>query len=490
MAEVPILPWLTSRNSVAKPSMRFSNKGSSASGVTSRPVKPVPPVVMTTSIAGSAIQAFTWARIFSTSSVTIVRAATAWPARSMRSTSVAPDLSSASARVSDTVSTAIFKGMNWRDSSMPGIALELRARRKGVAGLHGAGLQAGLEPALALLRGAVGEGVRDGVALRLLLQPIVADRRRGLHRRLDVARLDQVPLLVGFGGPDAGEAVGLQLDAHLQAVRFGLARGSLLLLHLRQDAELVLHVMPDLVRDHVSLRELARARADIAAAEAPLEVAEERRIEIDLLVGRAIERTHGRLCHAALIGARRAGEHHQRRFAITLAALLEGLRPHHVRTAQHARDELAHVVARGAGLARLARLLLIGLPAAGEDLRAADQQARVDAERIADDAEHHDGADAEPAAAHPHRKAETTAATAVAAAILDVLAFGHVIETHLLPPRPRSILADRPVQVHSPFSKRLRAGLALSHPTREGRYGCQLANAKDHIFRALKPVFT
>ena len=44
---------------MAKPSMRFSNKGSSASGVTSRPVKPVPPVVMTTSIAGSAIHALT-----------------------------------------------------------------------------------------------------------------------------------------------------------------------------------------------------------------------------------------------------------------------------------------------------------------------------------------------------------------------------------------------------------------------------------------------
>src|ERR671928_45537 len=32
-------------NTAEKPSMRFSNKGSSASGVTSRPVKPVPPVV-------------------------------------------------------------------------------------------------------------------------------------------------------------------------------------------------------------------------------------------------------------------------------------------------------------------------------------------------------------------------------------------------------------------------------------------------------------
>ncbi len=77
IAEVPILPWLTIRNSVAKPSMRFSNSGSTASGVTSRPVKPVPPVEMITSMAGSAIQALTWARIFSTSSVTIARAATA-----------------------------------------------------------------------------------------------------------------------------------------------------------------------------------------------------------------------------------------------------------------------------------------------------------------------------------------------------------------------------------------------------------------------------
>ncbi len=59
IAEVPIFFSLTSRNMVAKPSMRFSNSGSTASGVTSRPVKPVPPVVMMTSMNLSAIQAFT-----------------------------------------------------------------------------------------------------------------------------------------------------------------------------------------------------------------------------------------------------------------------------------------------------------------------------------------------------------------------------------------------------------------------------------------------
>ena len=57
---------------------------------------------------------------FLESSVTMARAATAWPAFSMRSTSVAPDLSSAKSRVSETVSTAILSGTNVRLWSMPG----------------------------------------------------------------------------------------------------------------------------------------------------------------------------------------------------------------------------------------------------------------------------------------------------------------------------------------------------------------------------------
>jgi hypothetical protein len=42
--------------------MVLSSSGSSASGVESRPVKPVPPVTRTPSIAGSAIQRETSAR--------------------------------------------------------------------------------------------------------------------------------------------------------------------------------------------------------------------------------------------------------------------------------------------------------------------------------------------------------------------------------------------------------------------------------------------
>src|SRR5262245_51253145 len=76
--------------------------------------------------------------------------------------------------------------------------------RESVAGADRAGLQPGHEPALTLLRRTVREGIRHHVALRLLLQPVVADRRGGAHCGLDVARLDQLPLLVGARCPDTG----------------------------------------------------------------------------------------------------------------------------------------------------------------------------------------------------------------------------------------------------------------------------------------------
>ena len=79
-----------------KPSIRFSNKGSIASGVTSRPVKPVPPVVMMTSTPSSAIQAFDGgADLLDVVGDDLARRQPV-TGPSTRSTSVAPDLSSAS----------------------------------------------------------------------------------------------------------------------------------------------------------------------------------------------------------------------------------------------------------------------------------------------------------------------------------------------------------------------------------------------------------
>ncbi len=107
-AEEPIFCQLIIRNSSPKPGISFSATRSSASGVTSRPVTPVPPVLITTSTAGSSIQAWSFAAIRSASSVTSARAASWWPAPVRRSTSRSPERSSAGVRLSETVSTAIL----------------------------------------------------------------------------------------------------------------------------------------------------------------------------------------------------------------------------------------------------------------------------------------------------------------------------------------------------------------------------------------------
>ena len=84
--------------------------------------------------------------------------------------------------------------------------------------------------------------------------------------------------------PHAREAVGLQLHA-APAARWPRARRRaqrLLLqrLHLVGDAEQRLHVMADLVRDHVGLREIARR------VEALLQLVVEVEVDVDLLVER------------------------------------------------------------------------------------------------------------------------------------------------------------------------------------------------------------
>src|SRR6266849_3512857 len=258
----------------------------------------------------------------------------------MRSTRVAPDLSSASSRVSETVSTANFSGTNGFVSSKPGMvrSLELRTT-EGVAARHTTALEPGVEPAHALFGRAVGESVGDDVALRLPLQAVVADGGRGLERSFDVALLDQIPALLRTLGPDPGETIGLQLDLDLQVIRLDLADGVLTLLHLRQDAEQILHVVTDLVGDHVGLGELARL-AVVAAAKSALQVAEERRVEIDPLVVGTIERPHGGTRGAAG-RARRAGEHHQGGRPVAPALLLQQIPPYRLGAAEHSGDELA-----------------------------------------------------------------------------------------------------------------------------------------------------
>jgi len=69
------------------------------------------------------------------------------------------------------------------------------------------------EPALALLRRAVSNGIGLDVALRAPLQGVVADG--GLQCLIDVSRIEEVVFPLRPVGPYPGETIGLQPDAHL-----------------------------------------------------------------------------------------------------------------------------------------------------------------------------------------------------------------------------------------------------------------------------------
>src|SRR5215470_5725196 len=96
-------------------------------------------------------------------------------------------------------------------------------------------------------------------------------------------------------GPNARQTVGLQLDANLKLIAIGLIHAALDLLHSGQYSEQVLHMMTYLVRDHIGLRKLAAGASHLASTKPALQILEECRVEIHLLVIRAVERPHGGL---------------------------------------------------------------------------------------------------------------------------------------------------------------------------------------------------
>src|SRR5215217_3761667 len=297
-----------------------------------------------------------------------------------------------------------------------------RALRKRVAGLHRALLVAGHEPLLALRRGAVGKTVGHHPARRLPLQRIVADCGCRLQRRVDIAGLEEARTFLFLAvDPDAGQAIRLQLDLDLQRVGFRLAAGLLLQpLHPRQNAEQVLDMVSRFMGDDIGRRELAGIAR--AAAKARLDLAEETGVEEYLLVRRTIERPHRRLRHAAASAIGGVAKQHDARPGVILAGGLENLAPAVVDLAENTGNHAADFVLRRAGLGR--PRLAIGLVcrrlvAAGQDFGAADQNARIDAEGVADQTEHDDGADAEPAAAHRQAK-PATAAHSTAAVVATV----------------------------------------------------------------------
>src|SRR5947208_13483685 len=172
-------------------------------------------------------------------------------------------------------------------------------------------------------------------------------------------------------------------------------------------------MMPGFMGDDVGCRELAGIAR--TAVKPGLDLAEKSGIEINRLVWRAVKRPHRRLRHAAAPTIGGVAKQHDFRTSIGLPTGLEDLTPAIVDLAEDAGDHAAHLVGWRAGLDGSGSAIgFISLAAPGQNFRAADQDARIDAERVADQAEDDDGdgADAEPAAAHRNAKAAAPAHSA------------------------------------------------------------------------------
>ena len=108
IAEVPTVFRLIVLKTSPKPGIFLSAISSIASGVMSLPVKPVPPVVITTSISFLLIHSFKIKTISSLLSLQIFLSTKLWLASLIFLTRMAPDLSLSKVLVSVTVNKAIF----------------------------------------------------------------------------------------------------------------------------------------------------------------------------------------------------------------------------------------------------------------------------------------------------------------------------------------------------------------------------------------------
>ncbi len=107
---------------------------------------------------------------------------------------------------------------------------------------------------------------------------------RRVERLVDVLARDVLdePRVERAADPEPRVAVGLELDAHLAALRARVAVGA------AQHASEVLDVVPVLVRENVRLGERAALRSELR-----LQLVEEAEVDVDVAVGRAVERPDG-----------------------------------------------------------------------------------------------------------------------------------------------------------------------------------------------------
>src|SRR5581483_11462612 len=209
------------------------------------------------------------------------------------------------------------------------------------------------------------------------------------------------------------EAVGLQLDADLAALR---ARAGA---RLPQHAGPVLDVVPVLVREHVRLGHRPPPRTQLR-----LQLVEEAEVDVDVAVVRAVERPHGRGGGAAA-GLDRVGEEARAR-GLVVAQRLRPVRLHAVDDG----DDAA-VVAPVRVLPRAALRLQLARGRARSDrlVRQPAQLAEPAAAAEEDEQQQHDEPDQPAASADRHRHAGDPAPAAVVLDLRGVEA-GALAEAH------------------------------------------------------------
>ncbi len=287
---------------------------------------------------------------------------------------------------------------------------------------------------------AVGEGLGLHAPRRQTLEPVVADRGGRAQPRLGVARLEQ-SLLGPMMAPDAGEAVRLELEAHGQLVALRFRSALLDAADLALDAHQVLDVVADLMRDDVRAGEVA------GRSEALRELVEERKVEIDLAVVRAVERPLRRR-PAAAGRLRQAGVEDELRELVGLSRLREDLRPGVLGVGEHDGDELLSRIV-GRGCARRARRR--GSAGLGGGWRTGSQELQ-DPDRVVA------GQPADRERDEDRAAPERDAAAAEPALVFDLVALAAAEPPHraLIPRTERRSAYGRAIGTASAVSTRLR----------------------------------
>lgn len=103
---------------------------------------------------------------------------------------------------------------------------------EGIAGGDVAIAKAALKPLYALCTAAVGKRFWYHSTNRLLLQPIIANRRGGRQCLVNVTRLKELETRFSVVGPEPGKTIGLQFQFDGQGIAIGFGQALPGLMHL------------------------------------------------------------------------------------------------------------------------------------------------------------------------------------------------------------------------------------------------------------------